>query len=154
MYETRCQSRFSARCWMLGAGALGRPRGMVWGGRREEGLLKKKKKRKKKKGHIIYYVTILGRATGQYNSHFDIDPEDHKRPGRPKDKIPWILVNINFIAPIRLSSLKAKTIGFPFFCHPYSTLNSTDTADFHINLFLSVHILPNNSRFLHKRKKK
>ena len=23
---------------MLGAGALGRPRGMVWGGRREEGL--------------------------------------------------------------------------------------------------------------------
>ena len=32
MYETRCQSRFNARCWMLGAGALGRPRGMVWGG--------------------------------------------------------------------------------------------------------------------------
>ena len=25
------------RCWMLGAGALGQPRGMVWGGRREEG---------------------------------------------------------------------------------------------------------------------
>ena len=23
--------------WMLGVGALGRPRGMVWGGRREEG---------------------------------------------------------------------------------------------------------------------
>ena len=32
-----CQSRFNARYWMLGAGALGRPRGMVWGGRREEG---------------------------------------------------------------------------------------------------------------------
>ena len=31
----RC--RFDARYWMLGAGALGRPRGMVWGGRREEG---------------------------------------------------------------------------------------------------------------------
>ena len=31
-----CQSRFDARYWMLGAGALGRPRGMVWGGRREE----------------------------------------------------------------------------------------------------------------------
>ena len=30
-------SRFDARHWMLGAGALGRPRGMVWGGRREEG---------------------------------------------------------------------------------------------------------------------
>ena len=32
-----CQSRFDAWYWMLGAGALGRPRGMVWGGRREEG---------------------------------------------------------------------------------------------------------------------
>ena len=31
------QSRFDARYWVLGAGALGRPRGMVWGGRREEG---------------------------------------------------------------------------------------------------------------------
>ena len=37
MYETRRQSRFDARYWMLGAGALGRPRGMEWGGRREEG---------------------------------------------------------------------------------------------------------------------
>ena len=37
MYETSCQSRFNARYWMLGAGALGRPKGMVWGGRREEG---------------------------------------------------------------------------------------------------------------------
>ena len=33
MYEMSCQSRFDARYWMLGAGALGRPRGMVWGGR-------------------------------------------------------------------------------------------------------------------------
>ena len=31
------QSRFDARYWMLGAGALGRPRGRVWVGRREEG---------------------------------------------------------------------------------------------------------------------
>ena len=31
------QSRFDARYWMLGAGALGQPRGMVWEGRREEG---------------------------------------------------------------------------------------------------------------------
>ena len=31
-------SRFDAQYWMLGAGALGRPRGMVWGGRRDEGL--------------------------------------------------------------------------------------------------------------------
>ena len=37
MYETSCQSRFDARYWMLGASALGRPRGIVWGGRREEG---------------------------------------------------------------------------------------------------------------------
>ena len=37
MYETSCQSRFNARCWMLAAGALGRPRGMIWAGRREEG---------------------------------------------------------------------------------------------------------------------
>ena len=31
------QSRFDPRYWILGAGALGQPRGMVWGGRREEG---------------------------------------------------------------------------------------------------------------------
>ena len=31
------QSRFDARCWILGAGALGRPGGMVQAGRREEG---------------------------------------------------------------------------------------------------------------------
>ena len=36
IYETSRQSRFNARYWMLGAGALGRPRGMVRGGRREE----------------------------------------------------------------------------------------------------------------------
>ena len=37
MYETSCQSRFHAQYWMLGAGALGGRRGMVWGERREEG---------------------------------------------------------------------------------------------------------------------
>ena len=37
MYETSRQSKFDARYWMLGAGALGRPRGMVWGGRWEGG---------------------------------------------------------------------------------------------------------------------
>ena len=31
---TSCQSRYDAQYWMLGASALGRPRGMVWGGRR------------------------------------------------------------------------------------------------------------------------
>jgi len=33
MYEMSCQSRFDAQYWMLGAGALGQPRGMG----REEG---------------------------------------------------------------------------------------------------------------------
>ena len=37
IYGTSHQSRFNARYWMLGAGALGRPRGMVWGGRGKEG---------------------------------------------------------------------------------------------------------------------
>ena len=37
IYEMSRQPRFDARYWMLGAGALGRPRGMVWGERREEG---------------------------------------------------------------------------------------------------------------------
>ena len=37
IYEMSRQSRFNAQYWMLGAGALGRPRRMVWGGRREEG---------------------------------------------------------------------------------------------------------------------
>ena len=37
IYETSRHSRFDARYWMLGAGTLGRPRGMVWGGRKEEG---------------------------------------------------------------------------------------------------------------------
>ena len=36
IYEMSCQSRFDARYWMLGAGALGRPRRMVRGGKREE----------------------------------------------------------------------------------------------------------------------
>ena len=37
IYETSRQSRFDARYWMLGAGALGWPRGMVQRGRREGG---------------------------------------------------------------------------------------------------------------------
>ena len=37
IYETSRQSRFDARYWTPGAGALGWPRGMVRGGRREEG---------------------------------------------------------------------------------------------------------------------
>ena len=37
IYEMSHQSRFDARYWMLRAGALEWPRGMVWGRRREEG---------------------------------------------------------------------------------------------------------------------
>ena len=37
IYETSRQSWFDERYWMLGAGALGRLRGMVRGRRREEG---------------------------------------------------------------------------------------------------------------------
>ena len=37
IYETSCQSRFNAWYWMLGAGTLGRHKGMIQGGRREEG---------------------------------------------------------------------------------------------------------------------
>ena len=37
IYEMSHQSRFNARYWMLGTGALGQPRGIVRGGRREEG---------------------------------------------------------------------------------------------------------------------
>ena len=32
IYETNRQSRFDAQYWMLGAGALGQPRGVVRGG--------------------------------------------------------------------------------------------------------------------------
>ena len=35
--ELPYNSGFNAQYWILGAGALGQPRGMVWGGRREEG---------------------------------------------------------------------------------------------------------------------
>ena len=37
IYEMSYQSKFDALYWMLWAGALGQPRGMVWAGRMEEG---------------------------------------------------------------------------------------------------------------------
>ena len=56
VYEMSRQSRFDAGYWMLGAGALGRPRGMVWGGRREEG----------QDGEHVYacggFISIYGRT--------------------------------------------------------------------------------------------
>ena len=57
MYEMSCQSRFNAQYWMLGAGALGRPTGMMWGGRRVQD------------GEHMYtcgrFISIFGR--NQYN---------------------------------------------------------------------------------------
>ena len=37
IYEMNRQSKFNAWYWLLGAGALRRLRGLVWGGRREAG---------------------------------------------------------------------------------------------------------------------
>ena len=37
LLQHRSPKRFDARYWMIGAGALGRPRGMEWGWRTEEG---------------------------------------------------------------------------------------------------------------------
>ena len=88
MNEMNRQSSFDARYWMLGAGgALGRPRGMVWGGRREEdsgwgthvylwrihfdiwqkqynivkfkNKIKLKKKRKEKEPHTVDFVECV-----------------------------------------------------------------------------------------------
>ena len=62
MYETSCQSRFDARYWMLGAGALGRPKGMVWGGRREEGS---GWGREQQIPWALKWMAPLGRARGE-----------------------------------------------------------------------------------------
>ena len=67
--ETDLQSRFDALYWMLGAGALGRPRGMVRGRRREQihvdiwqnqyNIVKLKNKIKKKKVVVHMHNGIL-----------------------------------------------------------------------------------------------
>ena len=63
---------------MLGAGALGRPRGMVWGGWEEGGFrmgsmriseIKKNKKRKKKKRKLNFLCPV---ATGELCIFFGI----------------------------------------------------------------------------------
>ena len=56
MYETSCQSRFDARYWMLGAGALGQPEG--WYGEGGE--------RRVQGGEYIYtcggFILIFGKT--------------------------------------------------------------------------------------------
>ena len=37
IFQVINEAYLDTRYWMLGAGAMGRPRGMVWGGGREEG---------------------------------------------------------------------------------------------------------------------
>lgn len=76
-------------------------------------------------GTLSHDYDYLQQLKGQYNSNLDIDPEDHRRPKKPKDMISWILIGINLSEPTKLSSLKAKTTNFPFSCPPHSTLNST-----------------------------
>jgi len=98
IYETSRQSRFDARYWMLGAGALGRPRGMVWKGRREDGsgwgthvnllwihfdiwqnqynIIKLKKKELKKKYKRSFHVTCSGQ-TMESRAHWG---ESRERP--------------------------------------------------------------------------
>jgi len=44
---------------MLGTGALGRPRGMVWGGRREEGSGWIKKNKNKKNKDVSKMLLLL-----------------------------------------------------------------------------------------------
>ena len=91
IYETSRQSRFDARYWMLGASALGQPRGRVWGGRREEGsgwgtrvhlwhihvdvwqnqynIVKIKNKIKKKKRICLPNAGVMGSIPGPRRSH-------------------------------------------------------------------------------------
>ena len=56
VYEMSRQSRFDAQYWMLGAGALGQPRGMVRGGR----------KRRVQDGEHVYtcgrFILIYGKT--------------------------------------------------------------------------------------------
>ena len=74
---------------MLGAGALGQPRGMLWGGRREEGsgwgthvylwwihvdirqnqynIVKLKNKIKKKKSDMVLVINYNGKRIKMYN---------------------------------------------------------------------------------------
>ena len=86
VYETSRQSRFDARYWVLGAGALVRPRGMVWGGRREKGsgwgtrvYLKKKKKKKATKQLnslvLLFHCILLCFTTfyGNFERHITFD---------------------------------------------------------------------------------
>ena len=80
IYGTSRQSRFDARYWMIGAGALGRPRGMVWGGRREEGSGwgTHVKKRKEKKSNPQLLLLSWGHVTGPIKMWMEIKKKRKK----------------------------------------------------------------------------
>ena len=100
IYETSHQSRFDARYWMLGAGALGRPRGMVWGGRGEEGsgwgtrvylwrihvdiwqnqynIVKLKKKRKKSNKLVLFLISLIVSIPSLIFKNLKIAYDNHK----------------------------------------------------------------------------
>ena len=97
MYETSHQSRFDARYWILGAGALGWPRGMVWGGRREEGsgwgthvyLWKKKKKKKKERWvpkNWCFWIVVVEKTLESPLDNEEIQPV------HPKWNQYWIFI--------------------------------------------------------------
>ena len=75
--ETNCQSRFDARYSMLGAGALRRPRGMVWGGRGE------------------VYSVIFEIIPKYYISDSSVDYEGYSIPS--KGFLSTVIVNIMII---------------------------------------------------------
>ena len=85
--------------WMLGASALGRPRGMVWGGRREEGS---------GWGTHVYLWRI----------HFDIWQNEYnyvKFKNKIKLKKKWVpllkYIYINFLGDNCCSILKCSSRG-------------------------------------------
>ena len=110
-YETSRQSRFDARYWMLGTGALGWPRGMVQGGRKKEGsgwgtcvylgqihvdiwqnqynIVKFKNKIKLKKIDKCEYLNSLKKKERDRES-----PLDNKeiQPVHPKGNQSWIFI--------------------------------------------------------------
>jgi len=84
IYEISLQSRFDARYWIFGARALGRPRGMVWGGRREEGS-----------GwgtHVYLWQIHFDIWQNQYNI-VKLNKIKFKKKKKPGMLGPWIKVN-------------------------------------------------------------
>ena len=105
-----CQSRFDARYCMLGAGALGRPRGMEWGERREEGS---------GWGTHVYLRRI----------HFDIWQNEYNFV-KFKNKIKLKKIFIGGIADLQCCvsfRYTAKQISYTYVCMSAQSLHSCPT---------------------------